>query len=251
MRIYLMEPKPANELLLTTLADRDSRIRTARLKLGRLIALFAGIATILLLASHHPAKASGTSSLLPDGAGLSISIPLGDFPGTAGRPTVQILALVAGDEQVGPERDRPASPRRIAFTPIATVGGLAGVAAWPSTRLSPVNRSRDGARTPTPPARRASTGPTTRTALARPPIRQSGAGATQADSIEPRRKARLATTFYQRMLRRYLSLSQDTSRATVICPCSPGPRALCRPGVAQICRNEIASGSAQDGRVML
>jgi hypothetical protein len=178
-----MEPKPANELLLTTLADRDSRVRTARLKLGRLIALFAGIATVLLLASHHPARASGTSSLRPDGAGLSISIPLGDFPGAAGRPMVRIFALVAGDEQVGSERDRPLSPRRIAFAPIATVGGLAGV---------------------------------TRTALARPPVRQSRADGTRADSVQARRKARLATTSYQRMLRRYLSLPQDTSSTTVI-----------------------------------
>jgi hypothetical protein len=216
MRICLVEPKPANELLLTTLADRDSRIRTARLKLGRLIALFAGIATVLLLASHHPARASGTSSLLPDGAGLSISIPLGNFPGAAGRPTVRVFALVAGDEQVGPERDRPASPRRIAFAPIATVGGLAGVAAWPSTRLSPVDRSRNGAGMPTPPARRAGSGLRTRTALARPPVRQPRADGTRADSVQARRKARLATASYERMLRRYLSLPQDTSNATVV-----------------------------------
>jgi hypothetical protein len=211
-----MEPNCANELLLTTLADRDSRIRTARLKLGRLIALFAGIATVLLLASHHPARASGMASLLPDGAGLSISIPLGDFPGAAGRPMVRVFALVAGDGQVGSERARPASPRRIAFAPIATVGGLAGVAAWPSTRLSPVNRSRNGAGTPTPPARQSGTGSTKRTAFAKPPVRQSRADGTRADRVQARRKARLATTSYQRMLRRYLSLPQDTSSATVI-----------------------------------
>lgn len=211
-----MEPRPVNELLLTTLADRDCRIRTARLKLGRLIALFAGIATVLLLASHNPAKASGMSSFLPDGAGLSISIPLGDFPEAAGRPMVRIFALVGGDDPVESERDRPISPRRIAFTPIASVGGLAGVAAWPSTRLSPVNRSRSGAGVPTPPARRADTGHSHRTTLARPPVRQSRADRNRSDRVQARRKARLATISYQRMLRRYLSLPQGTSSATVI-----------------------------------
>ena len=209
-----MEPNRANELLLTTLADRDSRIRTARLKLGRLIALFAGIATVLLLASHHPARATGPLSYLPDGAGFSISLPLGDFPGAAGRPIVRMFALVDGDEQIGSERDRPVSPRRIAFAPIATFGGLAGVAAWPSNRLSPVNRSRNGAGMP--PARRAETGPGTPTVLARPPVRQPRADGVRADSVQARRKARLATSSYQRMLRRYLSQPQDTSNTTVI-----------------------------------
>ena len=209
-----MEPTSANELLLTTLAERDSRIRTARLRLGRLIALFAGMATILLLAGHHPAHASGMSSMLPDGAGLSISIPLGDFPGPANRSKVEIFALVGSDDPATFGLDRTASPQRVAFAPVAVAGGIAGVASWPSSRL-PAKRSRHTAAVPMAPGHRVAAKPRTRTAIARPsrPVFPA-TRIRRADQVDARHRAHLATKSYQSLLRRYLLMPQDASMAT-------------------------------------
>lgn len=103
-----MEPNPANELLLTTLAGRDSRFRTARVKLGRLAALLAGLATVLLLAGHHPAKAAGMSSVLSEGVGLPVFLPLGDVAASESRRKFGVFAIVGSGEAIGFGFDRSA-----------------------------------------------------------------------------------------------------------------------------------------------
>jgi hypothetical protein len=205
-----MQTTPANELLLTTLAVRDSRNFTARLKLGRLIALFAGIATILLMAGHHPAKA-GMSSMLPEGAGLSISIPLGDVSGPASRPTVQVFALVGGDDPARFDVDRPAQRQRVAFAPVALSGGMAGVAAWPSRQHAGVRgaHNRNASATPRRTVRRAPV----RSAIVAPRVRQAQSAQKRVNRTEARRSALLATLSYQKLLRQYQMLPQHAPRA--------------------------------------
>lgn len=205
-----MQTTPANELLLTTLAVRNSRNCTGRLKLGRLIALFAAITTILLMAGHRPAKA-GMSSMLPEGAGLSISVPLGDVSGPAARPTVQVFALVGGDDPVRFDADRAVQRERVAFAPIALAGGMAGVAAWPSRQHQAVRgaRTRNTATAPRRTVRRAPV----RSAIAAPRVRQAEPAPRRVTKIEARRSARLATLSYQELLRRYQMLPQHAPRA--------------------------------------
>jgi hypothetical protein len=206
-----MQTSPGKELLLTTLAVRDSRNCTARFKLGRLIALFAGIATVLLMAGHHPAKAAGMSSMLPEGAGLSISVPLGDVSGPAARPTVQIFALVGGEDPVRFDVDRPVRRERVAFASIALAGGMAGVAAWPSRQHPAVRsaRNRNASAVPLRTVRRAPV----RSALVASGVRQAHPAQKRVNRVEARRSARLATLSYQKLLRQYQMLPQHAPRA--------------------------------------
>src|SRR5690606_13676373 len=87
----------------------------------------------------QPARASALSSLLPTGAGTSISFPLGTAEQSAGRADVQVFDVVDDGALHAPGNAGDLSRRRIAFNPVATMGGMAGVAAWPS-RLAPAKR---------------------------------------------------------------------------------------------------------------